>query len=201
MALFRFNGNLGCVTVPAMTSLSKLQRFSARSFYIFGVITLAGCADMFASRPVEVAAPSPPAPRPHAVATAPAPAAEPEAKPKRPAAKRPTPAAAEAARAPGDTQTAAVPVPAPADLQAPKVIGLTQQETVSLLGVPSAQWDRPPARVWHYQGPDCAVDVFFYLDLSRNEFSALRYTAAGADGASSPGQTCLTRIRDVAQRK
>jgi hypothetical protein len=71
-----------------------------------------------------------------------------------------------------------------------------------LLGAPSAQWDQPPAKVWHYQGPGCAVDVFFYLDVSRNEFSALRTTAPGTDGANaSSGQQCLSRIRDVAQRK
>ena len=188
-----------------------LGRVAARSFCIFGVIALAGCAtdnpndffrDLFGSRPVEVAAPTPPPPRPHPVTTAPAPAPEPEAKPKRPIAKKAAPAAETAARV-GDTQTA-VAAPTPGDLsgQAPQLIGLTQQETVTLLGAPAAQWDRPPARVWHYQGPDCAVDVFFYLDVSRNEFSALRYTAAGGDANTSPaGQTCLTRIRDVAQRK
>jgi hypothetical protein len=182
---------------------------AARSFCFFGVIALAGCAtdnpndffrDLFGSRPVEVAAPTPPPPRPHPVAAAPTPAPEPEAKPKRPVAKKAAPPAETAARV-GDTQTA---VATPGDLagQAPQLIGLTQQETVTLLGAPAAQWDRPPARVWHYQGPDCAVDVFFYLDVSRNEFSALRYTAAGGDANTPPaGQTCLTRIRDVAQRK
>jgi hypothetical protein len=191
-------------------SPSILGRAAARSFYIIGVIALAGCAndspndffrDLFGPRQVEVAAPSKPTPpRPQPVAATPAPALEPEAKPKRPAVKRATPA--EAARA-GDTQTAVAAVPAPADFgnQPPQLIGLTQQETVTLLGAPTAQWDRAPARVWHYQGPDCAVDVFFYLDVSRNEFSALRYTAAGADGSASTGQHCLTRIRDVAQRR
>ncbi|MBV8166983.1 MAG: hypothetical protein JO021_09340 [Alphaproteobacteria bacterium] len=175
------------------------------------MIALAGCAtdnpndffrDLFGSRPVEVAAPTPP-PHPHPVAATPAATQEPEAKPKRPVAKKAAPASETAARA-GDTQTAVAAAPTQGDLagQAPQLIGLTQQETVTLLGAPAAQWDRPPARVWHYQGPDCAVDVFFYLDVSRNEFSALRYTAAGGDAAAQPaGQTCLTRIRDVAQRK
>jgi hypothetical protein len=187
-----------------------LRRVAARSFCIFGVIALASCAsdnpndffrDLFGARPVEVAAPTPaPAPTPQPVA-APTPVHEPEVKPKRPVAKKAAPPA-DAARV-GDTQTAvAVPPPGEPGTPSPQLIGLTQQETVTLLGAPAAQWDRPPARVWHYQGPDCAVDVFFYLDVSRNEFSALRYTAAGSDASPSPaGQTCLTRIRDVAQRK
>lgn len=182
-----------------------LKHRAARSFCIFGVIASAllvsGCADgdLFGSRPIEVAAPQPAAPpTPQPVVAAP-PVREPEAKPKRPPVRRAAPAAAE--RTPGDTQTAALPAPADLRGQPPQLIGLTQPETVTLLGAPSAQWDRPPARVWHYQGPDCAVDVFFYLDVSRNEFSALRYTAAGADGSPATGQHCLTRIRDVAQRR
>jgi len=169
-------------------------RFIVQSFCILGLIAVTGCAE----RPVDTAEPpsAPPAP---AVAAGPStPDVEAGVKPSRPV-KRAT--------LPAESQSAAA-VPAPADLGAQplKLIGLTQQETATLLGTPSAQWDRPPARVWHYQGPDCAVDVFFYLDVSRNEFSALRTTVAGTDGApqssSQPsGQQCLSRIRDVAQRK
>jgi hypothetical protein len=166
-----------------------------QSFCILGVIALGGCAETGA--PVASAAPSAP-PAPHPVAPA-APDVEAGVAPGRLPAKRPSP--------PAD-QAAAAALPAPGDVGAHpfQLIGLTQQETVSLLGAPSAQWDRPPAKVWHYQGPDCAVDVFFYLDVSRNEFSALRTTAAGPDGAPLPagqpnGQQCLNRIRDVAQRK
>ena len=154
---------------------------------------MGGCAELFGpTHEVEVA----PTPPPHPVAAAPAPVAETDPKPKPKAvAKRPS------APTPADTQTAAA--PAPADLAAPpaKLVGLTQAETVSLLGAPSAQWDRPPAKVWHYQGPDCTLDVFFYLDVSRNEFSALRFTAVGADATAATGQHCLNRIRDVAQHK
>ena len=168
--------------------------FVARSFYIFGVIAVAGCAE---TAPPATPAPSVPPPRP--VATAPsAPDTEAGVKPARPPAKRPSP--------PSDRDAAAAPTPGDLGAQPLKLIGLTQQETVTLLGTPSAQWDRPPAKVWHYQGPGCAVDVFFYLDVSRNEFSALRTTDAGLDGAAAPagqasGQQCLNRIRDVAQRK
>jgi hypothetical protein len=182
-----------------------------RSLSILGVIAVAGCAEsggggffdrLFPAHPVETAAPSP-APAPP-IATAPAtPDIEAGVKPSRPAVKRASP--------PGESQAVAA-LPAPGDLgaQPVKLIGLTQRETVTLLGTPSAQWDRPPAKVWHYQGPGCAVDVFFYLDVSRNEFSALRATDAGADGAApgaspstgqSNGQQRLNRIRDVAQHK
>jgi hypothetical protein len=182
---------------------------AARSFCIFGVIALAGCAEgsgngdffgrLFASRPVEVAPPPDKPVRAHPTAslTPRAPDVEAGVKPRRQAVKQPA-----------ASQTAAMPAPTDLDAQPPKLIGLTEQETVSLLGPPNAQWDRPPAKVWHYQGPDCAVDVFFYLDVSRNEFSALRTSATGTDGVTPAatggqpnGQQCLSRIRDVAQRK
>ena len=187
--------------------LTATPRLGAQSICILSVIAMGGCTssdssgDVFSrlfgpSHAVETA----PAPaRPHAVATVapPSPAVEADAgAKKRPStAKRPVATDAE--------RQAAAGVPTPGDLTAPslKLVGLTQAETVVLLGAPSAQWDRPPAKVWHYQGPDCALDVFFYLDVSRNEFSALRYTTAGADATAATGQNCLNRIRDVAQRK
>jgi hypothetical protein len=215
--LFPFNQNCESGTVFSRMKSIQLPYLAARSFCIFSVIAIAGCTDsgsgdffghLFAARPVETAPPTPEPVRPHPVAVAPAaPDVEAGVKPRRPAAKRPA-----------EIQTAAVPTPADLAVPPPKLIGLTEQETVTLLGPPSAQWDRPPAKVWHYQGPDCAVDVFFYLDVSRNEFSALRTMAATGDGVApaaaggastggastggaSNSQQCLTRIRDVAQRK
>jgi hypothetical protein len=170
-------------------------RFVVQSFCFIGVIAVTGCA-----QPVETAPP------PSARATPPRPVATAPTAPDTEAGVKPRPLAAKRPGAPTDGQAAAL--PAQGDLAAPplKLIGLTQQETVSLLGAPTAQWDRPPAKVWRYQGPGCAVDVFFYLDVSRNEFSALRTTVAGPDGAAPPsaqpnGQQCLNRIHDVAQRK
>jgi hypothetical protein len=182
-----------------------LRRLLARSICIFGVIGVGGCANdgkgdffaqLFGPPPVETAPPDPKPARAHPVAATPAPAppADSPAKP-RAAARRP---------AGGERQTAAMPAPNPGDVAAPpalKVVGLTQAETVTMLGAPNAQWDRPPAKVWHYQGPDCAIDVFFYLDVSRNEFSALRYTTVGSDATAATSQNCLNRIRDVAQRR
>jgi len=165
-------------------------RFVARSLCILGVLAAGGCSDLFAPPPVEVASPAAKPP--------PKPLAGPRVPDVEAGVRTPPPP-----RRAAPAQTAAV--PAPADLApAPvKLIGLTEPETAALLGAPSAQWDRPPAKVWHYLGPDCAVDVFFYLDVGRNEFAVLRATAVGADGTAQPTSDlhCLNRIRDVAQRK
>ena len=171
-------------------NLVQVLRYLARSFCFLGVIAMVGCADIGTegvARPVHKPA------HPAAVATAPTPPAVPPTQPSTPS--RPPPAKR------SSTETAAVPAPADVNPPGPKLIGMTQAETVTLLGPPTAQWDRPPAKVWHYQGPDCGVDVFFYLDVSRNEFSALRYSVNGADPATAGGQLCISRIHEVAQRK
>jgi hypothetical protein len=171
-------------------NLVQTLRHLARSFCFLGVIAMVGCAGIGNE---EVARPAPKPAHPAAVATAPTPPGVPPTPPGTPG--RPAPAKR------SSTETAGVPAPADINSAGPKLVGLTQAETVTMLGPPTAQWDRPPAKVWHYQGPDCAVDVFFYLDVSRNEFSALRYSVNGADPATAGGQLCISRIHEVAQRK
>jgi hypothetical protein len=169
-----------------------------------GALLIGGCAasgsdpvadyfrELFGPRKVQTASPA--AHPPGHVAPPGVALADPNAtRARRPAAK------------PRQSPPAEAPQSAPADQAAPdpspKLIGLTQNETAALLGPPSSQWERPPAKVWHYQGPDCTLDIFFYLDLSRNEFSALHFAAAGPDGAAPPNQQCVSRIHDVAQHK
>lgn len=181
-------------------------KFNSRSLCVLGALLIGGCAasgndpvagyfrELFGPHEVQTA---PPAAQAHghvaASGTGAAPADPNATRARRPAAK------------PRQTPPPEAPQSAPADQGAPdsslKLIGLTQNETAALLGPPSAQWERPPAKVWHYQGPDCTLDIFFYLDLSRNEFSALHFAAAGPEGAAPPNQQCVSRIRDVAQHK
>lgn len=94
------------------------------------------------------------------------------------------------------------PVP-PAQL---KLIGLSRGDAESLLGPPAAEAERSPAKVWQYRAADCTIDVYFYLDVARNEFYALHYeargpqTAAGgtaAVGRSEAADRCLRRIHDA----
>lgn len=111
----------------------------------------------------------------------------------------------------GATRTALArpptPRPDPPTPPAPlKLIGLSRGEAESLLGPPAAEAERSPAKVWQYRAADCTVDVYFYLDVARNEFYALHYeargpqTAAGgtaAIGRSEAADRCLRRIHDA----
>ena len=122
------------------------------------------------------------------------------------------PAAREGAAAPSaaaqteptQTQGAAPQVaalPTPADLPPPvdpasevrpqRVVGLTENALAQWLGPPANTREESPARVWRYQGIDCAFDVFFYLDLVSREFRALRYEVKGS---SNDDQRCLQPV-------
>ena len=80
------------------------------------------------------------------------------------------------------------------------VIGLSQNETLVLLGMPVAQWDVPPAKVWRYEAVNCAVDVYFYLDVSHNQFHALQYASTEKTIPVTVLQKCLQKVRDGRKR-
>ena len=131
-----------------------------------------------------------PAPSTQAPAPAPPPAATPRPPPRTAAA----PAARPAAPSP--------PGPAP-DL---KLVGLSQPETAALLGKPTLEEEAAPAKVWQYRGRDCVLDVYFFLDVSRNGFYALDYRARGDAGAvtsaSAPEtERCLRRVYDESRQR
>jgi len=66
---------------------------------------------------------------------------------------------------------------------APRIlIGLDQREVTELLGAATRTREVPPAVVWEYRMPACALDIFFYLDLASQRFRALAYDMKSADG-------------------
>ncbi len=76
------------------------------------------------------------------------------------------------------------------------VVGLSEDETVSLLGEPDGRIWRPPSRVLRYASSDCSVDVYFYLDVAKDKFQALQLKATEATVDESNLQICLGKVRD-----
>lgn len=104
--------------------------------------------------------------------------------------------------APGQgTGSAPVPVPpAPgsedvASLKDPgQLIGLDLAAITHLLGQPAAQSDRPPAKVWSYNGDGCSLRVFVYPDINTRLFRALTYDIQGTDGTPVAKRRCFTGL-------
>lgn len=145
---------------------------------------------------------NPPEPAPVVAEPEPAPAAEPPLPPApkpRPAtrvARLPSPADKTPA-APASVQPAQ-PEPAPEASPLPdiKIVGMSRGETATLLGAPTEERDAAPAKIWKFSAGDCAVDVYFYLDVKRNDFYALHYNVQDRNGATTgeAADRCLQRI-------
>lgn len=89
------------------------------------------------------------------------------------------------------------PSPTPKPMEADLVIGLAQVEVEELIGEPDLMREEPPATVWVYQGANCTLDVYFYLDIKSNKLTALSYHT-GPPGQSEDkvaAQSCLGQIR------
>jgi len=85
------------------------------------------------------------------------------------------------------------PPPPAAETPAPsfdKLQGLDQKETAAFLGEPAERAEAPPAVLWRYASRDCALDVYFYLDLESREMRVLHYEVRNTDGSERPQQSC-----------
>lgn len=105
-----------------------------------------------------------------------------------PASKQPTeedvPAEEPAAQAP-----AAAP-PAPAHT-ASELMGKSESEVTALMGTPARVEQRAASTVWVYQGGDCSLDVFFFLDMATSDERVLTVapTAESATAAAAAAET------------
>jgi hypothetical protein len=146
------------------------------------VLPLGACVPGFFGTPV----PQPPAAHHHKSdsAAAAAPATKPPARPKSAAQQGPVP---QPAGAPAPVTEARLATPS--DKRA--VIGHSEDETERLLGKPLRVTEEASAKVWHYQGSDCAVDVTFFFDVTRGKFFALDVTPITGEVGR-----CLAKLED-----
>lgn len=112
----------------------------------------------------------------------------------RPAPPAPPPEAPRAARV-----VPPPPPPAPSPATEIKLVGLSEDEVQALLGPPSTAAEQPPAKVWEYRAGNCAVDVYFYLDVGRNAFYALHYDSPAPTSPGPPAPASVS-AHDAADR-
>lgn len=92
----------------------------------------------------------------------------------------------------------AKPAAKPKDLTPPQLVGLNEDEVVRLLGPAGSRREEPPATVWQYRAPDCALDLFFYMDMETRRFRALAYDLSTTDGSKGDRALngCLKQIME-----
>jgi hypothetical protein len=172
---------------------------------LIAVLALAGCQATYQAPPPTPGQlaqeqrrppprpPRPPAPRPSqeqppaeatGVDTPPA-ATDPSEPPMAPGGAPPSasaPGAAPAPLPPQNGQSAALPQ---------RVTGMRAEDVRQRLGAPQSQRTAGAARVWRYQGRECAVEIYFYYDTGQADFFALEQRLEGQ--AASP-EACLATI-------
>jgi len=148
------------------------------SLSILAVAVLTGC-QLF--KPTLPPAPAPPA------QTAAVP--EPPAPPPPPPEPAPLPAQKPAQVA------ATAPIAAPPPGPDPKeLVGLDFGQTQHLLGKPTKQEEKPPAKVWVYDGTNCDLTIFFYADINTQQFRALTYEIKHHQATEGTDDQCLAQL-------
>lgn len=89
------------------------------------------------------------------------------------------------------------PVASSAQLDPQRLVGLDESGVTDLIGAPQETREEAPARVWHYIGDKCSVDVLFYFDLTKQQFRALTYRVEPAGKSDLAQRICLGGIQEA----
>ncbi|HYE52342.1 MAG TPA: hypothetical protein VEB20_22290 [Azospirillaceae bacterium] len=85
------------------------------------------------------------------------------------------------------------PVPVP-DFDPNRLVGLTEQETLRLLGQPAWTEENPPAKTWRYSSRGCVLRVFFFMEMTSRDFRSLSYELTSTDNEQHVDQQCLSQF-------
>lgn len=78
---------------------------------------------------------------------------------------------------------------------APKLVGLSEDETIDLLGHPAEESTQPPGKIWIYKAGGCQLSVHLFPDMDRGGYYALDYSADGSR------DTCLGKVAGEARKR
>lgn len=87
--------------------------------------------------------------------------------------------------------------PVEAQLDPQRLVGLDEAGVMDLIGTPQDVREEAPARVWHYAGDKCSVEVLFYFDLTKKQFRALTYRVEPAGKSDMAQRICLGGIQEA----
>jgi hypothetical protein len=71
------------------------------------------------------------------------------------------------------------PAPVEPAYTASELMGKSESEVAALMGAPARVEQRAASTVWVYQGGDCGLDVFFFLDMATSDERVLTVAPSG----------------------
>jgi hypothetical protein len=78
------------------------------------------------------------------------------------------------------------------------LVGLDERQVEAMLGPPTEQEDRPPAKTWRYRGERCTVDLALYPDVETRVFRTLSYEVVTGEDTAAQERRCLAELRSHA---
>lgn len=79
-------------------------------------------------------------------------------------------------------------------LEPEALVGLDQRQTTRLLGAPAATEEEAPAKVWRYARGGCTLKVFFFMDMTSQDFRALSYDMTSSHNVPDDDQRCFAHL-------
>lgn len=77
----------------------------------------------------------------------------------------------------------------------PRLVGLSEEETLGLLGRPAEEEAQSPGKIWIYRAAGCQLAVHLFPDMEKGGFYALDYAAEGGRDA------CLGKVAGEARKR
>ena len=94
-----------------------------------------------------------------------------------------------------------LPTASPSEAEAPaaprlrtsldRLMGLSEFETLAILGDPNLQREQAPARIWVYVSGDCALNLYFYPDVAAEMYRALAYRVITLSDQQRSHEECV----------
>lgn len=111
------------------------------------------------------------------------PAVRPQEASVEPKQKTPTTAAKQPAEPEPPVEQPAPPAPV---YTASELMGKSEAEVTELMGAPARVEQRAASTVWVYQGGDCGLDVFFFLDMATSDERVLTVASTSQPVTAAP---------------
>jgi len=102
---------------------------------------------------------------------------------------------------PAETRSVATRSGAAKSAEVPPVnlVGLDERQVEAMLGPPTEQEDKPPAKTWRYRGERCTVDLALYPDVETRVFRTLSYEVVTTEDSAAQERLCLADLRSHAR--
>jgi hypothetical protein len=85
--------------------------------------------------------------------------------------------------------------PAAAETTLVNLVGLDERQVEAVLGPPTEQEDRAPAKTWRYRSDKCTVDLALYPDVQTRVFRTLSYEVMTRKNTAAEERLCLTDLQ------